>query len=322
MKKLTLGGFINTQVVLLSLLFLASPFFCNAQLKGGHLLGGMGLKSGTQAPQNTLTLLLPVYYYNSKSLQNSDGDEIATPNIDMLITGVGINWISDFKILGATYGASAILPFAANRLDGNELESKSDFAYSDTYIQPIQLGWQKKQVDILAGYQLYIPTGKYELGGENSGLGMWINEFTGGATVYFTDDKKWHLSSLLSYEIHGKKKDTDIKTGDILNIEGGAGKTFYVLNNDKTAPKSIINAGLIYYMQFKTTADEIPAGSLTINPDKDSVLALGAEANFLHLSSKTSFGLRWFGELDAINRFQGNTFFLTLAYIFSTENKQ
>jgi hypothetical protein len=299
-----------------------SPLIGNSQLKGGHLLGEFGLKSGTQAPQNTLSILTPVYLYNSKSLRNDDGNEIASPDMNMLITGVGASWVSNIKILGANYGATILLPFASNRIDGTELNSKSDFAFSDIYIQPIQLGWNKKQVDIIAGYQLYIPTGKYELGGENSGLGMWINEFSGGATVYLTENKKWHFASLLSYEIHGKKKDTDIKTGDILSIEGGAGKTFYVMNSDKTAPKSIINAGIIYYMQFKTTSDEVPYNGIIYNGEKDRVYSIGAEANFFHISAKTSLGFRWFGEVESINRFKGNTYFLTLAYLFSTGAKQ
>ncbi|MHA3786864.1 SphA family protein [Flavobacterium hauense] len=295
------------------------PIAATAQLKGGHLLGALGLKSGSQAPENTLTVLTPVYFYNAKSLRNSDGDEIAKPDISMFIAAPGVNWVSDIKILGANYGAAILLPFASNRLDSNIIESHSDFAYSDTYIQPIQLGWHKKRADFFAGYQLYIPTGKYEVGGSNnSGLGMWINEFSGGTTVYLTPDKKWHFATLLSYEIHGKKKDTDIKTGDILNIEGGLGKTFYVMGSDTAAPKSIINAGLIYYMQLKTTGDEIPVGPIIINPEKDRVYALGAEANLLHVSSSTTFGFRWFGELSAINRFKGNTFFISLAYTFAT----
>lgn len=311
---------LSSPLRLAALLVCLTPLLCNAQLKGGHLLGAMGLKSGSQAPENTVTVLTPVYLYDANSLRDSDGNETAKPDFNMFLAAVGVNWVSNIKILGATYGAAALLPFASNRIEGNALDTHSDFAYSDTYIQPVQLGWHKKQADFFAGYQLYIPTGKYEAGAsDNSGLGMWINEFTGGTTVYFTPDKKWHFATLLSYEIHGKKKDTEIKTGDILSVEGGLGKTFYVMNGDNTAPKSIINAGLIYYMQFKTTSDEIPLGPTVVTGDKDRVYSIGAEANFLHVSSLTSLGVRWFAEMGAINRFQGNTFFLTLAYTFSTK---
>ncbi|MFH7014140.1 transporter [Flavobacterium sp. FlaQc-52] len=309
-----------------TLLLLLVSFLGNAQLKGGHILGGMGLQSGTQSPENTLAVYVPGYFYSASSLRNSDGNiSVANPNLDMFITGVGVSWVSDFKILGATYGASALFAFASNKIEGNNVNVDGSLAFTDTYIVPLQLGWHQKRADFVFSYQMYLPTGKYEAGAtDNSGLGMFMNEFSAGTTLFFNDKKTFHFSTLASYEINGKKKDTDIKTGDILSFEGGLGKTFYVFNAEKTAPKSIINAGLIYYLQYKVTSDKIPLpiGGLVWEGDKDRVAALGAEVNFLHLSSKSTIGLRWLGEIGAVNRFQGNTFFLTLAHIFSTGTKK
>lgn len=311
-------------VYIVSLLFVC--FFGHAQLKGGHILGAMGLQSGTQSPENTLAVYVPGYFYSASSLRNSNGDiSVKNPDIDMFITGAGVSWVSDFKILGANYGATALFAFASNKIEGNNVNIDGSLAFTDTYIQPLQLGWHKKRADFVFSYQIYLPTGKYTAGAtDNSGLGMFMNEFSAGTTLYFNDKKTFHFSTLASYEINGKKKDTDIKTGDILSFEGGLGKTFYVFNAEKTAPKSIINAGLIYYLQYKVTNDKIPLpiGGLVFEGSKDRVAALGAEVNFLHLSSKSTIGLRWLGEIDAVNRFQGNTFFLTLAHIFSTSTKK
>ena len=135
--------------------------------------------------------------------------------------------------------------------------------------------------------------------------------------MFFNDKKTFHFSALAAYEMNGKKKDTNIKTGDILSIEGGLGKTFYMMNAEKTAPKGILNAGLIYYLQYKVSHDEIPAGTLLLEPSKDRVGAIGAEVNYFHIGCKTTAGLRWVSEIGAVNRFQGNTFFLTLAHVFS-----
>ncbi|MBJ2123415.1 transporter [Flavobacterium sp. IB48] len=298
--------------------------FCgNAQLKGGHILGSMGLQSGTQSPENTLSVYIPGYIYSASSLRDSNGDKVGNPDLTMFITGIGANYVSDFKILGANYGATILIAGASNTIQGSYIDSKSDFAFTDMYIQPIQLGWHNKRADFVFGYQLYLPTGKYELGGSNnSGLGMFMNEFSAGTTLFFNDKKTFHFSALASYEINGKKKDTDIKTGDILSIEGGLGKTFYCMNAEKTAPKGILNAGLIYYLQYKVSEDKIPVGSiLVIEPDKDKVAGLGAEINYLHIGCMTSAGFRWVGEVNAENRFQGNTFFITLAHVFSFKKK-
>lgn len=307
---------------ILVVLFALISFYGNAQLKGGHILGAMGLQSGTQAPENTLSVYVPVYIYTANCLRNGDGDSIGNPDLTMFITGAGASYVSDFKILGANYGASILLAGASNAIQGSYIDSKSSFAFTDMYLQPLQLGWHNKRADFVFSYQMYIPTGKYELGGsENSGLGMFMNEISAGTTLFFNDKKTFHFSALAAYEINGKKKDTDIKTGDIFSIEGGLGKTFYCMNAEKTAPKAILNAGLIYYLQYKVSDDKIPVGSLLLEPDKDHVGALGAEVNYFHIGCMTSAGFRWVSEFGAVNRFQGNTFFITLAHVFSTKKK-
>ncbi len=310
------------QLVVTAVLLLIS-FYSSAQLKGGHILGSMGLQSGTQAPENTLSVYIPGYIYSASSLRDSNGDKVGNPDITMFITGLGASYVSDFKILGANYGAGILLAGASNTIQGSHTNTKSDFAFTDMYIVPVQLGWHNKRADFVFSYQMYLPTGKYELGAsDNSGLGMFMNEFSAGTTVFFNDKKTFHFSALASYEINGKKKDTDIKTGDILSIEGGLGKTFYCMNAEKTAPKGIFNAGLIYYLQYKVSEDKIPVtNNIVLEPDKDKVAGLGAEVNYVHIKSMTTAGFRWIGEVNAENRFQGNTFFITLAHTFSFKKK-
>lgn len=308
---------ITKTIITLSILLFSC--FGYAQLKGGHILGAMGLQSGTQAPANTLSVYVPGYLYDACTLRDANGDEsIANPDITMFITGAGAAYVSDFKILGANYGASILVAFASNTIQGNSVDAKNSLAFTDMFVQPVQLGWHNKKADFLFSYQLYIPTGRFKAGAsDNAGLGMFMNEFSAGTTLYFNDKKTFHFSALAAYEINGKKKDTDIKTGDILSVEGGLGKTFYMMNAEKTAPKGILNAGLIYYLQYKLTNDKIPVGNIVLEPDKDRIGGIGAEANYFHIGSKTSAGLRWISEFGAHSRFQGNTFFLTLAHVFS-----
>lgn len=231
--KNTISG--KTLRLFLMTMFAMISLYSNAQLKGGHILGAMGLQSGTQAPENTLSVYVPAYIYTANCLRNGDGDNMGNPDLTMFITGVGANYVSDFKILGANYGATILLAGASNTIQGSYVDSKSNFAFTDMYVQPIQLGWHNKKADFVFSYQMYIPTGKYELGGsDNSGLGMFMNEFSAGTTLFFNEKKNFHFSALAAYEINGKKKDTDIKTGDIFSIEGGLGKTFYCMNAEKS----------------------------------------------------------------------------------------
>lgn len=307
-----------------TMMLLLVCFFSQAQLKGGHILGAMGLQSGTQTPENTLSVYVPGYFYTASSLKNADGDKaIVNPDLTMSVTGAGASYVSDFKILGANYGATILLAFAGNTIQGNTVNTKNSLAFTDMYIQPLQLGWHNKRADFVFSYQLYLPTGRFTAGAsDNSGLGMFMNEFSAGTTLFFNDKKTTHFSTLVSYEINGKKKDTDIKTGDILSVEGGLGKTFYFMNAEKTAPKGILNAGLIYYLQYKVTNDKIPVPVIgVVEGAKDRIGGIGAEVNYFHIGCSTSAGLRWVGEVEAVNRFQGNTFFITLAHVFSFKKK-
>lgn len=287
-----------------------------AQLKGTHLLGDAGLKSGSQAPPG-FSVLVPVYLYNANKLRDGNGD-VLTDNVDlhMFITGIGGAWAFNKKILGGKLGGAVLFPFASNRISSNLTDSRNSLAFTDIYFQPVQLGWETKQADFLAGYALYFPAGKYEPGAkDNSGLGMLSNEFSAGATVYFDQKKTLHFSTLASYALNSKKRDSDVKAGQVLSIEGGLGKTWYKQAIDGPIPV-IINAGLVYYFQFKTTADEVPLGSeiVSLGGNKDHIMALGPEGNIYLPGLRSLLSLRWLGEIAARNRFQGNTFMLTIAY--------
>jgi hypothetical protein len=311
-KSILLHRTLLIRPLLVMIMSLSLANYCRAQLKGDHVMGDAGLQSGTQAPPS-MSIVVPFYFYNAGTFKNSSGDKVSpVPNINVFFTAIGGSIVTNQKILGGNYGASLLIPFASNKLDGGLVYSKSSLAFSDIYIQPISLGWHVKQADFTAGYGLYLPTGTYTLGGTNSGLGMTVNEFDGGTTVYLDPRKSISFSTLLSYSINSKKKGTDIKTGDQLEIEGGLGKTFMKKVEGSPIPM-IINVGIVYYMQYKMSSDQIPIGDAYVfNGNKDHIYGLGLEGNVLLPKLHSSIGLRWEDELGAVNRYQGNTFFITL----------
>ncbi len=291
----------------------------NAQLKGTHLVGDAGLQAGTQPPPS-FTLVVPVYNYHTSKLIKANGDKIDAPSINAFLVGIGGSLVSDLKFLGGNYGATVLFAFMSSRIEGDSINTSSNLGFSDTYIQPIQLGWKTEHADFSAGYALYIPTGKYELGAQdNTGLGMFTNELSAGATVYFDAKKEWNFSALFSYAINDKKKNTGnnkVTVGNLFTWEGGLGKTWYKKAKKGPLP-IIINGGIVYYLQFKTTEDKMDIPSISSTPftlsEKDHAYAVGAEANIFIPGIRGSIGLRWLGELGAKNRTQGNTFLLTIA---------
>lgn len=285
----------------------------NAQLKGDHLLGDYGLEAGTQPPAS-LAVSVPLYWYRADKLIDGSGNAIdRSPDVGAFLAGIGGSLVTNFKILGANYGASLLFCFADNKLEGNFVDSKTSFAFSDTYVQPLQLGWHRKQADLTFGYALYMPTGSYESGGDNnSGLGMWGHEFSAGTTVYFDKKKSFNFSTIAFYELHSKKRGTDTKVGDILTLEGGIGKSFFPKVTKELLPMPV-SIGAVYYAQFKVSDDRIAVGDQRFSGDRDHIYALGLEANALYPKTKTALSFRWLGEMGARNRFQGNTFLVTIS---------
>lgn len=294
----------------------------NAQLKGDHLLGDFGLSAGSQAPP-TIIGALPLYWYDASKLKNSNGDLITDNlNADAFLIGIGASVVTNYKILGGNYGASVLFAFMSNRLEGNKIQSSTSLGFSDMYVQPLQLGWHNAKADFTIGYGIYLPTGRYEFGGdENTGMGMWTHEFSAGTTLYFDEKKTWNISTIAFFEIHSNKKNTEVKVGNIVSLSGGFAKTFYKKINDFPIPV-IFNAGPIYYMQFKVSDDEIPIGNTVFTGSEDKIYALGLEFNVLHPKLKTSLGVRWLNEFGTINRFEGNTFLITAGYIIESLKKK
>src|SRR6478736_7792880 len=250
-----------------------------AQLKGHYVPGFAGLQSGTQPPPG-ISVFLPIYFYTTDDIRDDDGNSIgANPRVNASFLGPGIAVVTNVKILGGNFGASvAPLNFIKSRIEGNSLDVPGSFAFTDMYVQPIQLGWEKARADFVAGYSFFAPTGKWELGGDdNAGLGMWSNLVQAGTTLHLDTKHEWTLSSLGSYEIHSHKKDTDIKVGDILTVEGGLGKTFLKLEmaGGKPVPTLVTNLGLVYYGQFKMTSDKAGQGTALFEGSKDRVVGVG-----------------------------------------------
>ena len=122
-----------------------------------------------------------------------------------------------------------------------------------------------------SGLRIFAPVGRFTAGANNNtGLGMWSNEFSGGTTVYFDAARKWHAAATGYYEIHSSKQDLDLKIGDMFTLEGGVGRAFF---------QGYANAGLAYFGQWKVTEDSGTDVSPLTAGLKGSMFGLGPEIN-------------------------------------------
>jgi len=253
-----------------ALVWSASP--TAAQLSGNNFRGDFGLKSGTQPDPHFY--FVPVYTrYSSQSVRDSDGNErpLVQAKISVDVVAAFAWMVTDLRVLGANYGWMATVPWAGSSLEAPGLGVGVDhgLAFGDVYVQPVNLGWHRERADFMLGTGVYIPTGRWELGGDdNVGLGMWGFDVVAGTTLFLDRGRIFTVSALAAWETHTKKKDSEVKVGDMLTVEGGVGASFL---------GGGLSVGGAYFAQWKLTSDDLGIEALP-NLAKARSYGLGPEA--------------------------------------------
>jgi len=295
--------------LILTILGLAAPAL--AQLNGQHIKGSVGLKAGSQPPPGGYVVIPVLYFYGADEVKNRNGDTLPiTGNLNAAVFGAGLNVVTTRKVLGGSYGFSVILPWADNRLQGTEIDSNPGAGITDMAIQPISLGWHLKRADVMTGYTLFVPIGRYEDGASNNtGLGMWGHELALGTTVYLDSARKFHAGTMATFDFQSKKKDSDTKVGNILNLEGGLGGDFL---------KGGLTTGLSYYATFKLTGDQFDGFPNLVLPGKNKVFGIGPEGTLALAMRNTVYGfvtLRYQWEVYARTTTQGGAWNIQLVLL-------
>ena len=296
------------QALMLTLLLLimsASSGVASAQLNIPVIRGDNGLMSGSQpGPGVYLTGL--VYFYDTHEIIDANGTRFNRVGIHQGLPAAALTYVSKKKFLGGNYSATVVLPLLNLAIDTPQSTSTSGVGFSDMYVQPLQLGWHKKRYDALAGYGLYMPTGRFTDGASNNhGLGMWSHELSVGGTFYLDEKKQWHAATNAYYNIQSHIKGTNRKAGNVLSLEGGVGHTFC---------SGLCNVGVDYYTQWKVTNDtfpNVPAGFIS----KHRYYGIGPEVNgVIPISAKTLtiFKLAYFHELGNRVATQGQAIIMSV----------
>ena len=170
-----------------------------------------------------------LYFYNTDTVKTANGETLpinASLNSDLFAGG--FSYVTTKKVLGRFYGFQVLFPAGANnRIQGTEIDQNPGAGITDSASSPISIGWHFKQADAIAGYTIFVPTGRYEDGASNNtGFGMWGNELAVGTTVYLNEKKQYHAATVLSFDFQSKKKDSETKVGNAMNFEGGVGGDF------------------------------------------------------------------------------------------------
>jgi hypothetical protein len=278
----------------------------HAQYLGFNAIGDYGLKSGSQPGPGVYALTPSFYRASYDGLRNASGDKVTNLDVSMsfLITGAQVT--TEKKFLGATYGFQVLPIFINNRLTfpTPNVEKSTGMGWGDMYFQPVNLGWRTKKADFLAAYGIWAPTGT-----QGRTLHFWGHELAGGTTYYFDEKKNWHLAGTAFFDMQQTRKDQDIRVGNYLTLEGGAGRSFM---------KGAINVGAAYAFQWKVSDDSGSAVPAISRGNRNRVYAAGPSVSMPVFAKGPVVALvnaSYLWEFGARTNFEGDVFIvgLTLA---------
>ena len=208
-------------VALLAALICSRP--ADAQQLGNKLLGSAGADAGTQPPPG-LYVAVRVLGYGADKVRNRDGDVVPIDGLNIDAIGAAFGAAYTIKPAHAPYLTfAAAVPYASIDINSsNPAASLNGVGFADLFLQPLKAGWRHPRFDVVTGYMIYVPTGRYEpRESAGPGRGYWTQQFSAGGAAYFDTTRSSVASALASFEINSERERIDIKRGNLFQIQGG-----------------------------------------------------------------------------------------------------
>lgn len=302
---------------------------------GDWLLGSFALQGGQQPPEGLAYQNLFSYYHASgNSFVSVSGLKCAGPacvnaslnangSLDLFIDAHVFSYVSRFKLFGANYGFSLIVPFAivdasgAGSLEPDlslpastiQLSSASGGggatkgSIGDIYVEPVNFGWHLNHLDLVVSSGFLAPSGPYNSDAKlNVGFGHWTGVFGLGGIIYADKEKTWALSMYSHYLMYASQIGRDYTLGDAVPFEWGASKTF----KPNLAVLKEATIGAAGYAQWQVANNSIGASPTTqpgigivnaLSTTKSRVYAAGPAINLV--TTYGLFSVRWYEEFGA-----------------------
>jgi hypothetical protein len=261
----------------------------DAQNRGVYPLGMSAINSGLM-PESTFTYSNQFLLYTRDEAKDNQGKTLPVTGNHLVILDMNtITWVSEWKILGARYSASA-------SLQGN-LSGGSGFA--DSYYLPVILGWSWTRAVVRVMYGFLAPTGRFSAGAnDNVGSGYWTHTLSTGQTFYLTGSKRLSLSAFQMYEFHTVQEGTGVHPGETFDLD------YSLLYSLARTRRFQLQAGPAGYEQRQTTARTGPGINLAASEERYAINGVGFAVLGV-LPKRTSIGLKYFKEFADRATFQG-----------------
>jgi hypothetical protein len=252
-------------------------------------------------PESTFTYSNQFLLYTRDEAKDNEGKTLPVTGKHSVILDMNtITWVSEERILGARYSASASLPFSKNDLTSDlqgNISGGSGFA--DSYYVPVILSWSWTRAAVRVMYGFLAPTGRFSVSAnDNVGSGYWTHAASTGQTFYLTGSKRLSLSAFQMYEFHTAQEGTGVHPGETFDLD------YSLMYSLARTRRFQLQAGPAGYEQRQTTARTGPGISPAASEERYAINGCGFAVLGV-LPKRISIGLKYFKEFEDRATFQG-----------------
>ncbi len=280
---------------------ISCPRIALAQNRGVYPLGMSATSSGV-TPESGFTYSNQLLFYARDQAKDDEGKTLPATGLNTVLMDMNtLAWVSTKRFLGATYAASATLPFAKNDLTSDiQGPVSGGGGFADSYYIPLILGWTTERAGVRFMYGFLAPTGRFMAGASNNvGSGYWTHALSSGQTFYLTEDKRLIFSAFEMYEFHTTQEGTRIQPGQTFDLD------YSLMTPIVRKADFALQLGATGYEARQTTAKTGPNITLEASAERYSINAFGFAMSAAFPKRKASLGFRYYKEFLDRATFQG-----------------
>lgn len=284
---------------------------------GIYLLGSRG-SYAAYMPSPGLYWQNDLYHYRGKTSKSkrfpSGGKLVANLDSEVWLDLFGVTWMPNDTVLGGTLALGAILPFGnmdvnagvqldpvflnpVNRGVSDDVTTIGDPLLSST------LGWSHGNFYWSTTALVNVPIGDYRVGEiANVSANRWALDWS-AALSWISLKTGTEMSVVPGYTFNGENHETDYKSGEEFHLEWSVSQALH--------PR--FSLGVIGYYYEQKSADS--GRGAVLGSYKGEVEAIGGtlSMSFGDLSNPLMVRVKAFNESDAVNRIEGDAYYLTLS---------
>jgi hypothetical protein len=273
---------------------------------GNKVLAGVGIDAGTQ-PTPGLYIVDRFISYSAHQARDRNGDALPLEGLDIAASG------NAFGVAFTTHPRNwpylnfvATFPLAHISLSIDDPRVSLDRSgLGDIFVQPLKVGWRSKRSDAVAGYAFNAPTGKFEPKVGGVGQGHWTHQFSAGGAAYADTSRTSRASMLATFEVNGRKRTVDIRRGNMLQLQGGAG----------VKPTAMLMLGVAGYALWQVSDDSGADLPTALRGLRTRVYGLGPEVDLTIPTLRMRVNVRVEWEFGVRSRTDGAVAATSLSFL-------